>query len=146
MGITFSPLKSGFADQPSRGVSDIDLFLMHVAMVRSGGDYYESAKLEMESRGYPTRSVFNWRTPLPIWLVAQLPSNCVGIVITSLLGICVLMFGCVAVAREGGLGRAGLVPYFSQRRGDARHAQGRVYHARGLVGPVYRTIAVLLCV
>ncbi len=112
VGITFSPLKSGFADQPSRGVSDIDLFLMHVAMVRSAGDYYESAKLEMESRGYPTRSVFNWRTPLPIWLVAQLPSNCVGIVITSLLGICVLMFGCVAVAREGGLGRAGLCLIF----------------------------------
>ncbi len=108
VAVTVSPLKSGFADQPSRGVSDIDLFLMHVAMVRSGGDYYESAKLEMESRGYPTRSVFNWRTPLPIWLVAQLPSNCAGIVITSVLGICVLMLACVAVAREGGLGRAGL--------------------------------------
>jgi hypothetical protein len=112
VAITLSPWKSGRADKPGRGVGDVDLFLMHVALVRSGGDYYETARLEMQSRGYPTRSVFNWRTPLPVWLVAQLPSNCVAVLITSILAICVLMFGCVAVARDGGLGRAGLCLLF----------------------------------
>jgi hypothetical protein len=112
IALTLSPLKSGRADQPGRGVGDVDLFLMHAAIVRSGGDYYEAAKLEMQSRGYPTRSIFNWRTPLPVWLVAQMPSNCVAVLITSVLAICVLLFGCVAVASDGGLGRAGLCLLF----------------------------------
>jgi hypothetical protein len=110
--LTFSPWKSGRADKPGRGVGDVDLYLMEVALVRSGSDYYEAAKLEIQSRGYPTQSIFNWRTPLPVWLVAQLPSNCVAVLITSILAICVLMFGCVAIARDGGLGRAGLCLLF----------------------------------
>ena len=35
--------------------------------IRAGEGYYQVAAEELVERGYPTRSVFNWRTPLPMW-------------------------------------------------------------------------------
>src|SRR5262245_19616252 len=69
-GITLSSLRSGFADAPSRGPGDVALYQAEVERIRAGESYYEAAANELPARGYPTRSVFNWRTPLPVSLVA----------------------------------------------------------------------------
>ena len=33
---------------------------------------------ELRTRGYPTASVFNWRTPLPLWVIGKLPHPMIG--------------------------------------------------------------------
>src|SRR5688500_14298041 len=75
VAITLSPWKSGFAGGPSRGASDVDLYRAETERIRNGESYYSAVKSELESRGYPTRSVLNWRTPLPVWLIAILPAG-----------------------------------------------------------------------
>jgi hypothetical protein len=74
IAITLSPLHSGFADAPSRGPGDVALYRAEVDRVRQGESYYEAAAAELRERGYPTRNVFNWRTPLPVWLIGKLPN------------------------------------------------------------------------
>lgn len=88
VGVTLSPLKSGFADAPSRGPGDVALYRAEVDRIRAGETYYEAAAEELPARGYPTHSVFNWRTPLPVWLVAMLPSDRIG---NALLGALALL-------------------------------------------------------
>src|SRR5690348_15840684 len=73
IAITASPLASGFADAPDRGASDIELYRAAVARIQRGASYYDAAAAELTARGYPTRSLFNWRMPLPVWLLGKLP-------------------------------------------------------------------------
>lgn len=88
VGVTLSPLRSGFADAPSRGPGDVALYRAEVDRMRAGETYYEAAADELPARGYPTHSVFNWRTPLPVWLVAKSPSEKFG---NALLGSAALV-------------------------------------------------------
>src|SRR5258708_5422423 len=69
VAITFSPLKSGFADAPNRGPGDIELYRAEVDRIHAGESYYDTIAAELRARGYPTRSVFNWRMPLPVWFI-----------------------------------------------------------------------------
>jgi hypothetical protein len=85
--VTQSPLRSGFADAPSRGPGDVALYRAEVDRIRGGQSYYEAAAEELPSRGYPTRSVFNWRTPLPVWLVARFPSDAFGNAVLGATGL-----------------------------------------------------------
>src|SRR5437868_14218162 len=73
VAIALSPLASGFANAPDRGASDVQLYQAEVARIQRGEGYYDAAAAELAGRGYPTRSVFNWRTPLPVWLLGNLP-------------------------------------------------------------------------
>ena len=73
VALTLSPLKSGFADAPDRGPGDIELYRAEVDRIRAGESYYDAAASELRSRGYPTRKLFNWRMPLPMWLIGKLP-------------------------------------------------------------------------
>jgi hypothetical protein len=52
---------------------DGPLFRTIVERVHSGEGYYSAWGSELRSRGYPTRSVFNWRLPLFAWLNGKLP-------------------------------------------------------------------------
>ena len=52
---------------------DIALYLAEIQRIHAGENYYQVAAEELVSRGYPTASVFNWRTPLPMWLIGKLP-------------------------------------------------------------------------
>ncbi|MDZ4818530.1 MAG: hypothetical protein SGJ20_06100 [Planctomycetota bacterium] len=73
IAITLSPLRSGFADVPLRNGGDVALYQAEIQRIQSGEGYYTAAATELAARGYPTASPFNWRTPLPIWLVGVLP-------------------------------------------------------------------------
>ena len=106
MGIALSPLRSGAAGGPRRGPGDVALYNAEIDRIRAGEGYYAAAAAELRPRGYPTRSVFNWRTPLPMWLIGRLPSNAWGQ--SSLGGLClaVLLMSYEWLARETTVKRA----------------------------------------
>src|SRR4051794_3870068 len=43
---------------------DIDVYRQIVERVRAGEPFYDVCRDELRKNGYPTRSVFNWRTPM----------------------------------------------------------------------------------
>lgn len=100
VGITFSPLKSGFADAPHRGPGDLALYQAEVRRIRAGQDYYRAADIELRRRGYPTRSLFNWRTPLPMWLVGQV-QPWIGRLLAGGLALAAIYAALLALEREG---------------------------------------------
>ena len=59
------------AGEPAR--SDVQLYVRTVEDVRKGLPYYDAAGDEMRARGYPTRSVFNWRQPLVYLALSHVP-------------------------------------------------------------------------
>src|SRR5690242_11368864 len=74
IGLTFSPLERGYAGQRRDGQGDVALYRAEVDAMRSGLGYYDAAERELRARAYPTRSVFNWRVPLPVGLIGKLPA------------------------------------------------------------------------
>jgi hypothetical protein len=54
---------------------DVQLYLAEINRIRGGEGYYQVAAEELVARGFPTRSFFNWRTPISIWMMAALPST-----------------------------------------------------------------------
>lgn len=102
LGVSLSRLAKGFADKPSRGPGDVALYRAEVDRIQAGEGYYAAAATELRARGYPTKSVFNWRTPLPIWLIGVMPDPVFGkaLLCGLALGSVVLAFDWLA--REGG--------------------------------------------
>lgn len=98
VAVTLSPLKSGFADAPPRGPGDVALYRAEIDRIHAGQSYYEAADSELRTRGYPTKSVFNWRTPLPMWLIGKLPDIELGKLVlgTAAIALLLLAFGLVA--------------------------------------------------
>jgi hypothetical protein len=105
VAITLSPLASGFADAPSRGASDIELYRAEAERIHFGESYYNAAAKELSTRGYPTKSVFNWRTPLPVWLLGVLPDPRIGRTLLSLLALAGILIASHCIARDQGLRR-----------------------------------------
>jgi hypothetical protein len=103
VAISLSPLASGFADKPNRGPGDVELYQAEVDRIAAGEGYYQAASAELHERGYPTRSVFNWRTPLPMWLLGVLPSKFVGRFIIGSLAAVALVVLVFLLRREVGL-------------------------------------------
>ena len=93
VGVTLSPLRSGYADAPDRGPGDVELYNAEVQRIQAGQSYYDAAAAELRQRGYPTRSVFNWRMPLPVWLIGVLPDPAIG---KALLGVAALALSLLA--------------------------------------------------
>ena len=77
VAVTLSPLANSLSDKNAKG-NDVELYRAEVARIHAGEGYYHALAAELPVRGYPTRSVFNWRTPLPLWLLSQLPSAEMG--------------------------------------------------------------------
>ena len=73
VAVTLSPLASSNPQQYLPVPSDVALYRAEVERVHAGEGYYPAAAAELTVRGYPTRSAFNWRTPLPMWLLGKLP-------------------------------------------------------------------------
>jgi len=105
VAITFSPWKSGFAGTPSGSPGDIGLYHAEAERIRKGESYYAAAKAELEPRGYPTRSIFNWRTPLPVWLVGVLPAGADRALLVAMAAAMMAIAG-HTLAKEFGLMRA----------------------------------------
>jgi hypothetical protein len=61
--------KTRVGDPTVRG-EDIALYVAEARRVAAGENYYAVAADELRQRGFPTKSVFNWRTPLPTSLIA----------------------------------------------------------------------------
>jgi len=102
VGVSLSPLAKGYADKPSRGPGDVALYRAEVDRMQAGQSYYQAAGIELRERGYPTKSVFNWRTPLPLWLIGKLPDPVFGKALLCGLALCAVVLCFDWLAREGG--------------------------------------------
>lgn len=97
--VTFSPIRD--PAQRKSGAGDLALYWAEVGRIRAGQGYYEAAAAELTARGYPTRSVFNWRTPLPMWLLGNLPAPWLGKAILAVLSGAMLVLGFELLWRQG---------------------------------------------
>ncbi len=103
VAVTFSPLANrGVAEMEALGpdAGDVALYRAEVERIRAGEGYYAAAADELRTRGYPTGSVFNWRTPLPMWLLGKLPAAAFGKAILCGLSLAVMLLAFEALARE----------------------------------------------
>jgi hypothetical protein len=102
LAVSLSPLAEGFADAEDRGPGDLGLYSAEVARIHSGESYYDAAAAELIARGYPTQSVFNWRTPLPVLLIATLPEPLVANVLLVAVSLALVVLSFALLADEGG--------------------------------------------
>lgn len=103
LATTLSPLVIDNTRIEREGEGDIPLYWAEIKRMRAGESYYEALAHELRPRGYPTKSVFNWRSPLPAWLIARLPDPG-GRVLLCLATAGVFVFGFRILEREGGVG------------------------------------------
>lgn len=71
--------------------SDVDLYRAIVDRVHSGQGYYSAQRAELVARGYPTRSMFNWRMPVPLIVLGHLPHPVWGKVLLGGLGLALVL-------------------------------------------------------
>ena len=100
VGVALSPLANDQTGVERSEPGDIALYRAEIERIRGGEGYYQAAAAELRARGYPTRSVFNWRTPLPIWFIGQLPTPEFGKALLGGLAILLLLTAFAAVARD----------------------------------------------
>ncbi|MGD0654750.1 MAG: hypothetical protein ABSA16_10435 [Thermoguttaceae bacterium] len=115
--VAVSPLWQGNFEQKSRGSRDVALFRAMVDRMHNGEGFYQASAAELTARGYPTRSVFNWRTPLPMWPISRLPRvEWAKYFFAALsLGVIVLAFEALARDQEFQWGQS----YFCYIKGDS---------------------------
>ena len=102
VAITLSPAaNSGIMSHCSKS-GDLALYRAEANRIHAGDGYYEALAAELTARDYPTRSVFNWRTPLPVWLIGKLPLVEMGKPLLGLMALALLLMAFEAVARELG--------------------------------------------
>jgi hypothetical protein len=100
VAVTLSPLASSNL-RPYRGeAGDAALYRAEVDRIHRGEGYYQAAAAELTARGYPTRSVFNWRTPLPVWLLGKLPTAVLGKALLGGLALALVLMAFEALSRE----------------------------------------------
>ena len=87
-------------DKKSGKLADIFLYVAEVEQIHAGDGYYQTLAAELPARGYPTASVLNWRTPLPVWLIGRLPDPMVARVLLIIAGIAAMLMAYVAASRE----------------------------------------------
>ena len=106
VAVTFSPLRSGFADAPDRGAGEWPSIRPRRAGSQPADNYYDAIATELRERGYPMKSIFNWRTPLPVWLVGVLPEGWGQVLLMGTAGVMWLL-GLALLGRE--FGRLGIL-------------------------------------
>lgn len=88
------------------GGADIRLYQAEIERLRSGEGYYRVAGQELRARGYPTRSVFNWRVPLLFQALSMFPSALLIRAVLASLGIAVIAMAFRLLEREAGTAAA----------------------------------------
>jgi hypothetical protein len=101
VGITLSPLKTDHRHHNLPGEGDLALYRAEARRIAAGEGYYTAIATELRARGYPTRSVFNWRMPLPVWLVGRLPGRGAQAIL-CLASIAVFVLALQLIAHEAG--------------------------------------------
>ena len=82
------------------GQRDVDLNYAVAQRVRAGQGFYDAMGGELRARGYPLRSVFNWRTPLHLELIAHLPSPDWARILLLLGAACAIGLNVAAMCRD----------------------------------------------
>ncbi len=100
VAVTLSPLASRNPRASLPGPGDVALYHAEVDRIRAGEGYYAAAAAELTARGYPTRSVFNWRTPLPMWLLGKLPWFGLGKLLLGGLSLALILLAFASLMRE----------------------------------------------
>jgi hypothetical protein len=95
---------------PAQGDGDTGLYRAEISRIHAGEGYYQAAAKELVARGYPTQSVFNWRTPLPVWALGKLPDPGLGKAISILLALALVTLGFEWISREAEKGNHPRVP------------------------------------
>lgn len=80
----FSFRMADFQQTPKSG-EDLRCYYAIAERIHAGEGYYQAARQELQTRGYATDSVFNWRLPFLATLLGTLPSPEAGRVIVILL-------------------------------------------------------------
>lgn len=99
--VTLSPMASDNL-APKRSAGDAALYRAEAERIHRGEDYYSAAAAELVQRGYPTRSVFNWRTPLPVWLVGKMPAIAWGKTLLAAMAVTLMFMAFAALAGDAG--------------------------------------------
>jgi hypothetical protein len=101
VAISCSPLKNDHRYNNLPGEGDLALYRAEANRIAAGESYYSAIATELRARGYPTQSIFNWRMPLPVWLVGKLPAHAAqGILCLASLGV--FFLGWTVMQREAG--------------------------------------------
>jgi len=98
--VTLSPLGSSNLDPKRDEAGDVALYRAEAERIHRGEGYYQAAAAELAERGYPTRSAFNWRTPLPMWLLGKMPTIVWGKTLLGAMAIALMLLAFEALARE----------------------------------------------
>ena len=85
--VALSPWQSSNYDPTRRREGDIPLYRAEIERIAGGENYYAAAADELTARGYPTKSIFNWRMPMPIALLGLLPNIQGGKILLGLLAL-----------------------------------------------------------
>ena len=95
----------GGAPEPTNTTqqSDGGTYQKVVIRLQAGEQYYEALGAELRAGGYPTKSVFNWRTPLHLTAVAALGEAASRYLLVILADAAVFLAG-IATRRGGWLG------------------------------------------
>jgi len=100
ISIQASTLSFVQSQDPPKGRTDTGLYAAVAERVRHGEGYYMVMSEELQRDGYPTKSVFNWRMPIPLWVIGNLPHPAMGKVLLSLLALVLVGMAFEATARE----------------------------------------------
>lgn len=84
------------------GQSDLDFYEGIIAALRAGLPYYPTLHEGLLAGDYPTLSLFNWRTPVYLQLLALFPSNAAAQVALGGLVLAAWLLGALAVYRLAG--------------------------------------------
>ena len=71
--------------------TDVAMYARIVERIHAGEGYYEATGSELRSRGYPARSVFNWRLPTLASFMALLPGTNAGRMVIGVLACTALV-------------------------------------------------------
>jgi hypothetical protein len=101
LAVSLSPIRNDHRHHNLPGEGDLALYKAEANRVRAGEGYYSAIASELRARGYPTRSVFNWRCPLPVWLFGALPQYLAQSLLCA-AALAVMYLGLRMLDREAG--------------------------------------------